>query len=502
MTRALRTVHGKLSVALFVLLSLVFVGCAALSLLTTRAYIREVNQHLNRALASELATHLINKNLLRDDPRTKPLTRAEIKQSMVLNPDIEIYILDTGGHILDYSAAKGEVKLRQVSLEPVRRFLAGVGPLPIYNDDPRHPDEGKIFSAARIPLPTGAEPRDRIQGFIYIILGGQQYDRVAGASNRSLILRQSRNALAGVLALAALMGALFFAFLTRRLRRLTRSMEAFGKQHFEGDAESFDASRGDEIERLERMFAQMSARIEAQIQGLQQADVYRREAISNVSHDLRTPLAALQGYLETLLMKENVLSTQERREYLSTATRHAQRLGKLVSELFELARLESGVSQLRLEEFSLAELVQDVAQQFELGAQKQGTQLEVVLVARPFVRGDIGLIERAMENLIDNALRHTPARGRVQVALMPDANRAVVRVSDTGSGIAPDELPHIFERYYRAPREANQEPSSGVGLGLAITKRIVELHGGTIEAHSSPGEGATFTFSLPIAARS
>ncbi|RYG86095.1 MAG: two-component sensor histidine kinase, partial [Alphaproteobacteria bacterium] len=253
-------------------------------------------------------------------------------------------------------------------------------------------------------------------------------------------------------------------------------------------------------ERLERMFRQMSERIEAQITKLHQSDIYRREAISNVSHDLRTPLAALQGYLETLLMKEEVLSPEERREYLSTATRHSQRLGNMVTELFQLARLESGTLELRLEHFSLAELVQDVTMQFELAAQKKGVQLETDLDhERPFILGDIGLIERAMENLIDNALRHTSEGGRVTVALMPGTERATVRIADSGCGIGAEELPHVFDRYYRAPREAGQEPSSGAGLGLAITRRIMELHGGTIEAHSAPGEGATFTFSLPIA---
>lgn len=175
----------------------------------------------------------------------------------------------------------------------------------------------------------------------------------------------------------------------------------------------------------------------------------------------------------------------------------------MITELFDLARLESGALETQMEEFSLAELVQDVTQQFRLTAQNKGVRLETELGAmRPFVRGDLGLIERAMENLIDNAIRHTPGGGRVTVALMPNDDLARVRVSDTGGGITPDELPHIFDRYYRAPRPAGQEPAGGAGLGLAITRRIAELHGGTINVQSEPGEGATFTFSLPVALRS
>ena len=499
MTKVFQTVHGKLSLALLALLLLVGAFYAGLTIYTTRTYIREVNQHLNRALASQLADHLIRKNLLRDDARAAPAMRAEIKQSMVLNPDIEIYILDPKGRILDFSTAPGAVRLKRVSLDPVRRFLAAAGPLPIYGDDPRNPGEGKIFSAQQIPRPTASQSRNRLQGYIYIVLGGQQYDRSAGTLGRSYILRWSLIVLAGVLGLALVAGALFFRVLTRRLRRLSQKMEEFGARGFEGEP---PAPQGDEIERLERMFARMSERIEAQIAVLQDSDSYRREVISNVSHDLRTPLAAIQGYLETLQMKEDTLSDAERRQYLATATRQAQRLNRLVSELFELARLESGALEMQIEEFSLAELVQDVTQGFQLAAQEKAVLLETDLgEARPFVRGDIGLIERAMENLIGNALRHTPSGGRVGVVLMSEVNRALVRIADTGGGIAPDELPHIFERYYRAPRVAGQEPTGSAGLGLAITRRIVELHGGAIQAQSAPGEGATFTLDLPVAPR-
>ncbi len=496
--KILRTVHGKLSLALGALLLLVGVLCALLTLVSTRTYIREVNQHLNHSLALDLAKHLLSHNLLRQNARNRQLTRLEIKQSMVLNPDIEIYTLDSTGRILDYSGAPGQIQLQSVSLAPLQKVLNGAKTLPIYGDDPRHPDRQKVFSVARIP----ANPRNReqIEGFIYIILGGQQYDDSAKTLNRAYIWRWSASVLAGVLGLALLTGALFFRFLTRRLRRLTREMEEFGARHFEGERL---VSGGDEIERLGSLFARMSERIEGQFAALQQADAYRREVVSNVSHDLRTPLAALQGYLETLQMKEDTLSEGQKREYLATATRQSQRLSKLITELFDLARLESGVLETQLEEFSFAELVQDVTQQFALLAQKKGVTLETDLGnARPFVRGDIGLLERAMENLIDNAIRHTPWGGRVKVTLMPEDDRARVRVCDTGDGIAPEELPHIFERYYRAPRVAGQEPSGSAGLGLAITRRIVELHGGTIEARSEPGEGAIFTFSLPVAVRS
>lgn len=515
-----KTLHGKLSAALLALLCVVGLLYVSLTLRTTRSYLNEVNQTLNRALASDLAKHLIGKNLLRPDAATRDRTKAEISQSMVLNPDIEIYILDPRGVILDYSAAPGAVQTQRVSLRPIRDFLAKPGALPILGDDPRHPGRRKIFSASPIP-PGGEASPNRLKGYIYIILGGDQYDAVAQVPGRSYVVRLSAWAMAGSLSLVALAGVLLFGFLTRRLRRLMNGVEKFQAEFALQPAAAREYSqaaknRGDEISHLESAFSQMAARIRAHVASRALAEQERREAISNVSHDLRTPLAALQGYLETLLMKENQLSADEQRAYLQTAIRHSERLGKLVASLFELAQLDSRDMEPNLEEFSLAELMQDAVQQRQLVAQEKGVRLETRFsTGTPsFVRADIGLIERALENLIENALRHTPRGGLVTVGLEVQGECVAVKVADNGTGIAAEDLPHVFDRSYRAAPTIAEESAveespaettsieTHAGLGLAITKRIVELHGGEIEAQSAPGEGATFTFTLPLNAAS
>ena len=170
-----------------------------------------------------------------------------------------------------------------------------------------------------------------------------------------------------------------------------------------------------------------------------------------------------------------------------------------MEELFELAKLDSQEVHLHPELFSLAELTQDVSQKFQLNANAKGVRLDTQFQSNlPFVLADIGLIERALENLIQNALRHTPDNGIITVTLSLDhgAKNINVRVTDTGCGISREHLPHIFDRFYRADQ---QRRSEGAGLGLAITKRIIELHGGIIEAHSTLGSGTTLTFQLPVA---
>jgi signal transduction histidine kinase len=217
--------------------------------------------------------------------------------------------------------------------------------------------------------------------------------------------------------------------------------------------------------------------------------------VANVSHDLRTPLASLHGYLETLLMKEGKLSAQEQRNFLEIAVKQSERLGTLVAELFELAKLESHETQLHCELFSLGELVQDVAQKLQLAAEKKKIRLQTHFRADlPFVFADIRLIERVLENLIENALRYTPEGGTVTVALAREGKKVAVRVEDTGCGIPQQDLPYIFNRFYRGE---NHQRSEGAGLGLAITKRILDLHGCLIETVSAVNVGTSIGFQLP-----
>jgi signal transduction histidine kinase len=230
----------------------------------------------------------------------------------------------------------------------------------------------------------------------------------------------------------------------------------------------------------------------------EETDALRRELVANVSHDLRTPLASLRGYLQTLQMKEGLLSSEEQRRYVEIASKNTEKLVRLVDELFELAKLESREIVACLEPFNLAELAQDVLQKFELLAEQKrvrlGCQYRDDL---PFVMADIGLIERVLQNLLDNALRHTPEGGAVTIDLSPGSRHIVVRVTDTGSGVPEDAMPHIFDRHFRVGADDGMA-GHGAGLGLAIVRRIVELHGSSIEATSAPGAGSTFSFPLPI----
>jgi len=253
----------------------------------------------------------------------------------------------------------------------------------------------------------------------------------------------------------------------------------------------------DEVESLGESFNLMADRIDAQVAELKNNDAKRRELIANVSHDLRTPLTSLHGYLETLLLKEHELNEEERKEYVQIAANHSKRLGQLIAELFELAKLDSVETLLNVEPFSLGELVQDVVYKFKLAAEEKGISLKANFgFELPFAYGDIGLMQRVLDNLVENALRYTPKGGEIAVTLTPGQGNIVVSITDTGCGIPNEELNHIFDRFYRL-QKSRQEGELNSGLGLAIAKRIVNLHGGQISAESKLDKGTTFTFIMP-----
>jgi len=486
-----KTLYAKLATVLLGLFFLIGILYVLSTFFTTRMYLQEVNQKLNRGLAENLVSET---NLLKDGRVNESALNEIFHMLMVINPNIEIYLLDTDGRILAYSAPPGKVRRQKVGLEPLKRFLTHEDLFPILGDDPRNPNRKKVFSVCPIPKTGGPA-----EGYLYVILGGEAFDSVAQMLQGSYILRLSSWAVAGGLIFAFLAGLLLFKLLTQRLKRLDTAMENFTRRDFSGplDFEApSDGRMGDEIHRLGGTFRRMAERIFQQLNNLKQTDALRRELVANVSHDLRTPLASLHGYLETLLLKDGTLTPEEHRNYLEIAAKHSERLGKLVSELFELAKLDSHETKPHAEPFPLVELVQDVVQKFQLIAEKKKIRLRAELRSDlPFISADIGLIERVFENLIENALRYTQEGGSITVILIPETDWIKVQVTDTGCGIPEEELPYIFDRFYRVEK---QERSEGAGLGLAIAKRILELHGSKIEAGSILHNGTTFTFRLPI----
>jgi signal transduction histidine kinase len=489
-----RTLYSKLAAVLLGLF--VLVGAAAIfgTLHLFSLYHLESNQKLNRTLAAHLAEQ--NKLAHVADADTDRL-RSLFDMQMIVNPAIQIYLLGPDGEVVAFSADPDEVKTRHVALGPIRSFLAGEGNFPILGDDPRHPGARTIFSVASIPASGAAE------GYLYVVLGSPQQESVGHLLSQSYAVQIAASVAGMSLLFAFLVGLIIFAVITRKLERLAAGMAQFQAADFTQRPELpplAEGHYGDEIDRLGLTFRELANRMVTQVQKLKQTDVLRRELVANVSHDLKTPLASLQGYVDTLLLKDDTLSPEERRNYLGVAARSCERLGKLVADLIELAKLDAHEVLPQREAFSPGELLQDVAQKFEIKAQQREVRLEMRIPERiSYVYGDIGLIERVLDNLIGNALAHTDPGGCVCLGLKPEGEAVVVEVTDTGHGIPEQDLPHVFERFYRA-NTGSWEQGGHAGLGLAITKSILDLHGSRMRVESRVGIGTSFAFSLPVAA--
>ncbi len=486
-----KSLYSKLAMALLGLFCLLGISIVTLTQFTSDMYQQEVIQKLNKNLAKQIVAQKI---LMKDHQINEKGLKEIFEMLMVVNPGIEVYLLNPAGEILAYSAPPGKVKLQRIDLKPLDKWFEEGAVLPLTGDDPRNPDSRKVFTVARIP------EQGQLQGYLYIILGGEVFDNIVQKLKGSYILQISFWWIVASLLFALVTGLLLFAYLTRRLKRLASVMDSFDTTRTDSQLQSIIAKgqqAGDEIDRLAFTFKQLVERIQTQMEKLKKADMLRRELVANVSHDLRTPLATLQGYIETLFLKDKSLRAEERKHHLEIAIQHCERLSKLVGELFELAKLDSHETKVRCEPFNIAELAHDVVQKFDLSARENQIKIQIDHNQNlPFVYADIAMIERVIENLLENALRHTPFGGAIRLTFSPHDGDISVCISDTGCGISREDLPFIFDRFYQ--KDPNQRGKPGYsGLGLAIAKRILELHHRTISVESILGTGSHFTFFLP-----
>jgi signal transduction histidine kinase len=488
------TLSQRLSLVFSILL---LACCGASAWLQIRANImheKEVVQGLSRGLARSIALDAQLMHAEDDTTATQGISPEAVRRLfsrlMDVNPNVEVYLLDMDGRVVGHAAPQGSLKRDQVNLEPIRRLLSNE-PLPIQGDDPRSETGRKVFSVA--VLRAG----ERKVGYIYVILQSEEHDRLAARASASSVLRTTLWSMVVVAGLVLIAGLIAFRLITRPLRRLTTTMQQIDTKADQLALPAPSAAgQRDEIAILEHAFGDMASRINDQWKTMRQLDHDRREVVANISHDLRTPLGSLHGYLETLSLKDETLDAAERQRYLGIALAQSQKVGRLAQALFELARLEHGSVQPELEAFSLSDLIQDVFQKFELQAAERQVRLMATLPhPAPMVRADLGMIERVLTNLFDNAIRHTPTGGEVEITVAPnDGGKVAVTVADTGLGVPASMRENLFHR----PVALQGEYRVG-GLGLLTVNRILQLHHSKIELASEPDQGAVFRFTLDAA---
>jgi signal transduction histidine kinase len=433
-------------------------------------------------------------NVLRDEPelwqkyQRSPSTFGQLLREFARSePNTGLFLIGFDGRVLA-SAGEGRIfwSSKRFDLSAIRKAHTEHDPLPVFAEDPDTPDAGCIVAAR--PLMSGGVEK----AWLYVVARDADVSGLLPDLIRRYVVQGASRIGLLTLAIGIVLSFLIVAFVTRPLAALTAAAERIKTSGFQSE-EDFGQMplRKDEIGRLAQTFKDMLAKLRVESERTRQIDGRRREMISSVSHDLRTPLTALTGQIETIRLKGDALSPIEQHRFLDGALANAMHLRRLIDALAELGRLESPDFSIVPEPVALGELADDIVQRMQALAQQKGLSLKLIYPdALPIIQGDAGLIDRALTNLIDNALRMTPNGGTVTVSCEKIGPTVRLQVTDDGPGIAEADLGRVFDRFFQADRQRTQRGSAG--LGLAIVKRVAQLHQAQIAVLSRMGEGAQF----------
>jgi len=488
-----KTLTPKLIKKLLIVFVLLIVLMGASYIFITGYFANRYNQETTQRLNANVAQHVIDEKFqeespfLEDGSVNKPLFGDLMHDMMAVNHGIEVYLLDKTGQVM-YSVVldhQENAPIKSVNLAPIQSFIASKGEKFVLGDDPRNPQNEKVFSVAPFKI-------DKHEGFIYVVLTGKEFDRISDNLFEQYFVKLGIGATLLTMLFVALIGLLSIWFLTKNLRLMTRTVRRFQ----EGDLEArIENPKSSDIEVFANSFNDMADTIVDNMDKMKSVDLLRRELIANVSHDLRTPLAVLKGYIETLQIKKDTLSERETEEYLQITHDNVDKLSNLINQLFEYSKLEAEQITPIKEPFSITELSHDLIAKFRVLAEQKQIDLQL---SNPeencMVFADVSLVERALQNLIENAIKYTEPKGEVTLSLNHINDQIEINITDTGSGIPLSEQPFIFDRYKQVNKSTKKQ---GYGLGLAIVKKIMDLHDTTITVLSKPKEGSSFIFNLP-----
>ncbi len=473
----LRTLRARLiaSYVLIIFLSLVLAGGSALALLQRYQYRAQLVHLTGTARALSLAVpDLYLSGATRPGIWLQLSERArELRLRVLLLSQDGVVLADTGprpGLRGTHIPLPPPDRFADPSRPPIERYVAPTGSKFLFIILPIRRAENQV---------EGSRPRP---GFMALAVPAKDVG-VAWRELAPLLLSSAVLALV----VSILVGIYLSGSITRPLTAMTHASEAIARGDYD---QAIPAEGDDEVARLARAFNTMAREVS-------RARQMQRDFLANVSHDLKTPLTSIQGFSQALL-DGSVQDDDMRLKAARIIHEEAGRMNRLVHDLLDLARIESGQIDMAREEVDLVEMLSDCAEKFSLRAEQKEIALQSRLPSRlPPVMGDAGRLEQVFTNLLDNAFAHTPRGGAIEIAAFQTSEGTVeATVSDSGSGIPPEDLPRIFERFYRVDK-ARAQPG-GTGLGLAIAKEIIQAHGGRIAASSQLNQGSRFTVVLPL----
>ncbi len=478
------TIFRRITILIFALITALSLLFIIITYFATTRFYQASTQLLNKDVAGHIAkfsSPFVHNKI------NKSKADSVFQNAMVLSPSAQVYFLDTAGSVIAYHEDSLPVKSWQLSLSNVQQYLAANGNKYIKGPDPRDPANEKIFSASEV------KDGDKKLGYIYVIFTSNEYKNVTQMLYSSAVTNLAILAFLCIILISLIVSIVYLNRIQKSFHRMLDVLKRFEQGDFDA---RFKIKEQHELAPVTKAFNNLADLLVYNINGLTISEKNRKDFIATVSHDLRTPLAILRGYAETLLIKKSNISKEERDMYLQQILNKILQVDRMVTSLFELSKIESAEFKANKEPFVLSEIVQETVNHFQLKAADKNINLKCTQCQyHVWVNADISLMERVIQNLLDNAVKNTPENESIKVAIKVSGNDLIFSIENSGNPL-PDSLIKWINTTEKGSIEYANRPMKQ-GLGLVIIKRILMLHNTNLEVITT-GNTNTFFFSLPV----
>lgn len=484
----------KLGLSFLLIILMIGIIYISITFLLLDRFHSQTTQRLN----ANVANHLIEEKFKNESPFLEDgsvnieLFDDVMHDMMAVNRAIEVYLLDEKGFVLHSVVLKKSLDqfklIRKVDLNPIANFIKNKEQY-ILGDDPKDLGAKKIFSAAQF------KSNGKV-GYIYVVLASHDFERICSDLFKGYFSKLTIITILITSFLSIGIGWLCILYISKSLLIVIHHVNKFK----EGNLQSRIPEESTlSLSVLATTFNEMADTISDNIEEIKSINSFKKQLIANISHDLRSPLTLIRGYAETLNESEIILTEKNKQEFLRIIEKSTLTLANLVNQLNEYSKLDAKQLSPKKSIFDIKELITEIINRYHIVTNQKKVRVSLKHKSNQdyFVHADKILINRVIQNILDNALKFTPKKGTIIFYLNTEYSRVVVKIKDSGAGLNAEERDLIFDRWYTSKESHKQ---SGLGLGLAIAKKIIELHGTSILIHSEGiNKGCEFSFSLPDA---
>jgi signal transduction histidine kinase len=476
MTKRRLNLFRRIGILIFILITVLSLLFIEITYLTTTEFYQSSTQLVDKDVAAHIAKFT---SPFEDKGLNKNIADSVFYNAMVLNPSIEVYFLDTTGKIMYYHAPDSAIKLREIPLTNIRKHIQANGEDYIKGPDPKNPSEQKVFSAAEV------NSNGKKLGYIYVIVGGNEYKHATGMLFKSHLIRFAVIAFCLIIIISVILSLLYINRLQKNFKKIILVLNAYMKGNFDV---RFDKNEKDEFAPITESFNKMATLLSYNINRLKQTEQERKDFIATISHDLRTPLSVAKGYTETAITKIHLgeINRHEIDGFIQLVHKKLQQIEIMVQDLFELSRMESIHFAPNKELFIFSEVLNEIYNTSERNAAVKN----IIMTCKgcedlSWIHADIRMMERVVQNLFDNAIKYTHAEGSIHIAV--ERKDDLLNVIFSNSGILSNDLMNWINVSARHADASVITKPANSGLGLLIVKKILELHDYAFEVKTVNG---------------